>query len=174
MLVHRTTLLPIGPNRGRLFVPESVANETGNALQLFHGRDGRHEGLVYWAGVRKNGVTTALSMILPLTDHSSQRVMASEAAVGSVSRKARSIGLSIVAQVHTHGGNDTRHSDGDDYLVLMPFEGFYSLVVGGYGDSPIRWPGGLGLHQYQDRRWMQIDWRCADAFTVVPTRVVAL
>ena len=63
--------------------------------------------------------------------------MAEENATGNASRAARALGLSVVAQVHTHPGRDTRHSDGDDDLVLMPYEGMFSLVVGEYGHGSL-------------------------------------
>jgi len=34
--------------------------------------------------------------------------------------------MGILCQVHSHPGSDTRHSDGDDELVLLPFEGMLS------------------------------------------------
>jgi proteasome lid subunit RPN8/RPN11 len=90
-----------------------------------------------------------------------------ERAVALAARTARRYGLGVVAQVHSHPGHDTRHSDGDDHLVLMPFPGMFSLVVADYGLGDLHPSGGAGLHQYQDGRWVQvID---DDAMTVVPS-----
>jgi proteasome lid subunit RPN8/RPN11 len=75
--------------------------------------------------------------------------------------------LSIVAQVHSHPGSDTRHSDGDDDLVLMPFPGMFSLVVASYGAGSLLPGQGAGLHQFQDGRWVLIR-RSPRALIVVP------
>jgi len=50
-------------------------------------------------------------------------------------RAARRLGLAVMAQVHSHPGADTRHSDGDDELIVLPREGMFSLVIGRYGAS---------------------------------------
>jgi len=77
--------------------------------------------------------------------------------------------LGVVAQVHSHPGDDTRHSQGDDELVLMPFEGMFSLVVGRYGAGGITLEAGVGLHQFQDGRWVQVPSSCSSAVLFVPT-----
>jgi proteasome lid subunit RPN8/RPN11 len=91
--------------------------------------------------------------------------------MGAAADTARSFGLGIVAQVHSHPGSDTRHSDGDDRLVFMPFEGMFSLVVGQYGDGDIDPRGGAGLHQFQDGRWVRISRGLVRAFVIAPSRV---
>jgi proteasome lid subunit RPN8/RPN11 len=86
--------------------------------------------------------------------------------VGRMARQVRPHGLAIIAQVHSHPGRDTRHSDGDDKLVLMPFEGMFSLVVADYGAGGLEPANGAGLHQYQDGRWVQVS-PTAGAFILV-------
>lgn len=168
MTVYRLTPLPTAANRGRLIVPASVLSATKAALQQFRGADGRHEGLVYWMGRRCEQDALAMTAVVPVSDHGPQHVFIAEAEVGRMSRRARSMGLAIVAQVHSHPGNDTRHSDGDDKLILMPFEGLFSLVVGRYGDGSLLPAEGAGLHQYQDRRWVWISPPSPDALISVP------
>jgi hypothetical protein len=62
----------------------------------------------------------------------------------------------------------TRHSDGDDQLILMPFDGMFSLVVADYGYGSLLPEDGAGLHQHQDGRWVLVD---NGAMTVVPPLV---
>jgi len=174
MTVYRMTELPLQNNRGRLIVPEQVVLHTRLALLGFRGPDGRHEGLVYWLGRRIDQDTVVLGAVIPHCDHEPQRVMASEAAIGAVVRASRSLGICLVAQVHSHPGNDTRHSDGDDRLVLMPFEGMFSLVIGRYGAGGVTLDTGAGLHQFQDGRWMQIPSEYGDALCIVPTMMWVL
>lgn len=168
MPVHRTKPLPTAPNRGRLIVPAEVAERTRLALQRFRGGDGPHEGLVYWAGRRCGDDTLILSAIVPPSDHGPQHVFVAAGEVGTMARRARAVGLAIAAQVHSHPGGDTRHSDGDDDLILMPTEGMFSLVVAHYGRGGVLPAEGAGLHQYQDRQWVQIPPAQTGALVLVP------
>lgn len=173
MPVHRTTPLPRSPNRGKLLVGSEVAEATRRALQEFNGTDGRHEGLVYWLGRRVGDDTLVLSLIVPPSDHGPQHVFIAANDVGPMSRRARGAGLAVIAQVHSHPGSDTRHSDGDDHLILMPFEGMFSLVLANYGDGQVDPARGAGLHQYQIGQWVQIP-HDAEALVIVPTRLDSL
>jgi proteasome lid subunit RPN8/RPN11 len=156
MTVYRETELPRCPARGRLVVSAHAAAATVDALQRFRGNDGAHEGLVYWCGRIVGEDTYVLSALLPDSEHGRQRVHAGEAAMGRAARMARALQLGLVAQVHSHPGKDTRHSDGDDRLVFMRFEGMFSLVVSDYGRGSVRPGQGAGLHQFQDGRWVWV------------------
>ena len=105
---------------------------------------------------------------MPPTDHQAASVFVHEVAVLATSQAAHSVGLGLVAQVHSHPGNDTRHSDGDDELILMPYEGMFSLVANDYGHGSLHPSDGAGLHQFQSGQWVQIT---NDALTVVPSLV---
>jgi hypothetical protein len=168
-VLRRTPLLE-APGRGRLIVSEAVAERTSEQLQQFLGEDGRHEGLVLWLG-RRTGLDTIVSAsITPEVRHTWGSVQLGHRSVGLASKAARRVGLSVLLQVHSHPGRDTRHSDGDDQMVLLPFEGSYSLVVGLYGDEPIEPHAGLGLHEFQDGRWVLVR-PIVDAFLLAPTVV---
>jgi proteasome lid subunit RPN8/RPN11 len=146
MTVHRVTPLPTGPATGRLLVTDAVVTPTLAALQASSGDHRRKEGLVPWPG----------------------RVHLDERAVGATARAARAHGLGVVAQVHSHPGHDTRHSDGDDQLILMPFEGMFSLVVADYGRGSLRPEEGAGLHQHQAGRWVKVG---TGALQLIPSLI---
>lgn len=157
MTVHRFTLLPEAPARGRLVVAEDVVTATGRTLRTFRGKRGPHEGLVYWTGRVVAGSSYVLSAIVPDCEHGPGRVMADEHSISEVATQARAMQLALIAQVHSHPDEDTRHSDGDDQLVLMPFEGMFSLVIGTYGEGEMTPERGAGLHQFQDGRWVRVE-----------------
>jgi len=166
MTVHRDTPLPEVTARGRLIVTEGVVGPTLAALQA-SSTDGRpDEGLVLWLGRNIQDSTVVLACSAPRSRHTFGSVHIDERAVGSVTAAARRHSLGVVAQVHSHPGWDTRHSDGDDRLVLMPYEGMFSLVVAHYGLASIHPEDGAGLHQFQDGRWAQVT--NADALVLVP------
>lgn len=154
--VFRLIPLPAAPARGRLIVAEAVINPTGRALRSFRGSDGRHEGIVFWVGRRSAEDTVVVSVITPQATHTRGSVRVEHAEVGRIARAARRLGLGLVAQVHSHPGTGTGHSDGDDQMILLPHEGMFSLVVARYGRGSVLPSGGAGLHQFQDGRWVGV------------------
>ena len=169
--VHRRHPLPSAPGRGRLIVAEQVTAETLAALRSSSGADGRHEGIALWLGRRCADATVVCSAVVPEADHTRGSVGMGRAAVGRAVRAARQVGLVVVAQVHSHPGRDTLHSDGDDEMILLPHEGMFSLVVASYGDGSILPAAGAGLHQFQDGRWVAVE--DADQVMVAVPPVVA-
>lgn len=155
MSVHRRTPLPKAGARGHVVVPIVVASRT---MALIGERGGNvgNEALVWWLGRQVGDDTIVVASVAPAVDSGPQHVFADEAAVGDAASLARGHRLGIVAQVHSHPGGDTRHSDGDDILVLMPFEGMFSVVVANYGSKGITPLGDAGLHQFQDGRWVWV------------------
>jgi proteasome lid subunit RPN8/RPN11 len=172
--VYRTRPLPVGELRGSFLLAQSVITATREALTSFalSGiRDGGHEGMAFWAGRETDRATCILQAIVPNANHSSQRVMASAEAVGSAARAARKNGLGILCQVHSHPGSDARHSDGDDDLVLLPFERMLSVVVPGFGLYFSNLDGAC-VHQFQDGKWVLCSAKSVTAnMIVVPSCV---
>lgn len=154
--VYRTKPLPVGDLQGRFLVAAPLIDHTREALTTFALagiRDAGHEGLVYWAGRELDDVRVLISVVVPRADHSAQRVMVSRGEVARASRTARSQGLGLLCQVHSHPGRDARHSDGDDELVLLPFEGMLSIVAPHYGVN-LRSVSDLTVHQFQQGGWV--------------------
>jgi len=168
--VHRTKPLPETGASGHLVVAKSVARRTRELLRHADPSAPAHEALVWWLGCQVGDDTIALACHQPPCRSGPQFVKVGEAATGNAARAARALRLGIVAQVHSHPGSDTRHSDGDDDLVLMPFPGMFSLVVASYGVGSLLPEQGAGLHQFQDGRWVLI--RQPDpALIIVPAEV---
>lgn len=143
--------------RGRFLIAEPVVQETERLLRSYRGVDGDHEGMVFLCG-RELGETMLLTTaIAPACEHSFGRVMADHSAVGYVTRSARQLGLGVLAQIHSHPCGQTQHSEGDDYMVLMPFERMLSIVVPHYGATGLRPFASLGVHQFQDDRWRLVS-----------------
>lgn len=165
--LHRRTPLPEGRAVGRLVLSQDVVRRTQELLAASGRGQPPHEGLVWWAGRQIADDFLVLACVLPAVDSGPQHVYATEAAVGAAAAATRRARLGIVGQAHSHPGSDTRHSDGDDELVLMPFEGMFSLVVGRYGADSVLSSGGATLHQFQQRRWTKVT-NPADAIVVVP------
>jgi proteasome lid subunit RPN8/RPN11 len=168
MSVYRRTLLPTGPASGRLLVAEQVLAPTRAALQASSGRHRNHEGLIFWLGRTIGTDILVAAVAVPPTEHRPDGVFVGEPAVAATTRAAHAVGLGLVGQVHSHPGDDTRHSDGDDQLILMPFDGMFSLVVADYGHGSLLPEQGAGLHQHQHCRWVKIT---TDCLQVLPANV---
>ena len=107
--VHRLSPLPSALGRGRLLVAEAVLAPTSWALRTSRGADGPHEGIVLWLGRKSDDDTTVMAATVPDSDHTWGSVRMGHAAVARAARSARRLGLVVVAQVHSHPGDDTRH-----------------------------------------------------------------
>ena len=157
--VYRTRPLPTGQLRGKFLLTGQILEGTRRALEFFDqaGRkDGGHEGIALWAGYQAGSATVFTTVIVPRAEHSFGSVFVSAEALGEASRQARSQGVSILAQVHSHPGFDTRHSDGDDELILLPFEGMLSLVAPNFGRN-LRALEKMSVHQLQEGVWTLCD-----------------
>jgi proteasome lid subunit RPN8/RPN11 len=166
--VYRQSPLPVGPARGHLIVPEAVSVVTEAALRGFVGPDGRHEGIVFWAGRQDGADQIVVTVIVPRAIHGRGFVHVPADQVGEAVIESQSRRLVLLGQVHSHPGDDTRHSDADDDLVLMAREAMFSVVAARYGDRGISPADGAGIHQFQDGRWVQIS--DADiALVIAPT-----
>jgi hypothetical protein len=163
---YRLRPLPTGPARGRLIVTAAVVDETMLGLRSFRGADGEHEGIVFWGGRSIGPDTVITAAVVPDAQHTWGSVRVDERAVAAAARAMRPYGAGMLAQVHSHPGAGTHHSDGDDDLVLMPFEGMFSLVVGNYAAGSFE-PPALGVHQFQGGRWVLLT-NSEEAVLVVP------
>lgn len=156
MTVYRIRPLPRGILHGRYRISPSLINDTRQALLGFFEAglyEGGHEGICYWAGREDADLTSLEAAVVPTARHGRYSVFVSEAAFADVARQARAMGLGILAQVHSHPEHDTRHSDGDDSLVVMPFENMLSLVAPYYGRT-LSTITDFSVHQFQDSRWV--------------------
>ena len=155
----RTRPLPCGALRGRYRIAADLIAETQLALRTFDesGRhEGGHEGICYWAGREEPHLTSLEAVVVPTAHHERFGVFVSAAEFGEVAHRARAMGLGVLAQVHSHPARDTRHSDGDDDLVVMPFENMLSLVAPHYGRT-LTSIKNFSIHQFQDHRWVLCD-----------------
>jgi proteasome lid subunit RPN8/RPN11 len=136
----------------------------------FRGPEGPHEGIVFWGGKEMEGITLFTTAITPRAVHTKGSVHCDEAAIREVVRALRPHGLGLLAQVHSHPGSDARHSDGDDSMILLPFESMLSIVVPWYAKDGVHPLSSCGIHQFQEGRWVLCN-KNLDGIQVVPGMV---
>lgn len=163
--------LPTGALRGAYAITEGALLEADRLLPTFRGPDGDHEGLLFLLGFEQPARTVFVSVAAPVCDHGRGHVKAQPEAIAAVSRYGRSCGLGLLGQIHTHPEGWTEHSEGDDKLVFMPFEGMISIVVPHFGRFGLRPLDSLGVHQYQNGRWTLITEGLRDRLQIIPSAV---
>jgi len=115
-----------------------------------------NEGLVFLCGRAAEDGLTLTAVITPHVRNDFGSVFVTAQEFGRAAKRARALGTQILCQIHSHPGDCCHHSDGDDRLVILPFEGMLSIVMPNYGqpDAPIeRW----GIHQFLDGSWRWCD-----------------
>jgi len=155
-VVHRERPLPRGVLRGRYRIAPNLVDQTRTALTMFYeaGRhEGGHEGICFWAGLERPDSIDLSTVIVPSAHHERFGVFVSAVDFGNAADEAHGKGLGLLAQIHSHPGVDTRHSDGDDDLVVMPFENMLSIVAPFYGRT-VRSISDFSVHQFQNHRWV--------------------
>jgi hypothetical protein len=146
--------LYVAPLRGRFLILEPVITELERVLPTYRGPDGHHEGIAFLCGFERAGETVFTTAIFPDAEHRAGYVRCDEAQFAAASSAARSYGLGLLAQVHTHPKGCTGHSWGDDNMVRPAYEGMLSIVVPDYGLTGLRPLDSLGIHQLQGTQWI--------------------
>jgi proteasome lid subunit RPN8/RPN11 len=156
--------------RGRFLITDTALTAAERLLPTYRGSDGDHEGIVFLAGLETECATVFTGIVAPQADHGRGRVLCAQEHVLAAARAARRAGVSILAQVHSHPGAWTGHSEGDDSMVLMPFERMLSIVAPWYGRFGLRPLDSLGVHQYQSGSWVLCDRESVHAaFGILPS-----
>lgn len=146
--------LKVAPLRGTFRILDPVIDELERWLPTYRGPDGHHEGIAFLAGIVRSETSIFTTAIFPEADHRSGYVRCDEYQFASASAAARTHGLGLLAQVHTHPLGWTEHSPGDDEMVQPAYEGMLSIVVPDYARAPLRPLSSLGVHQLQDGKWV--------------------
>lgn len=114
------------------------------------------ERVIYWAGVKRPDVCTALTVIRPDARLTRGSFRTTAEANAEVIAFLSDRGLALVGQVHTHPADWVDHSGGDDEDVFMPTENYISIVVPSYcrgGMLPIE---RCGVHRYEGRTFRRM------------------
>lgn len=162
--------LPTGTLTGSFQITDAAVDALERVLPTYRGVDGAHEGICFLCGYETATTTVYVTAVAPEADHGRGHVRCSEEAILAVTKAAREYGLGLLAQVHSHPSGVTGHSYGDDEMVFMPFDGMLSIVVPDYAHFGLRPLDSLGVHQYQQARWVLCSRESIRGnFAVVPT-----
>ncbi len=157
MTIFEEPRLPVRPMLGELAIAQGAWRSAARLLPTYRGRDGDHEGIVFLLGSRSGDDALVTTAVAPNAEHDRRRVLCTEQQMLEVIAEARKLGLALIAQLHSHPGDWTDHSKGDDELVFMPYEGMVSFVAPHYGMVGLEPVHSLGIHQFQGGRWVMVD-----------------
>lgn len=161
--------LPRRTLRGEFVITAAAVAEAERLLPSYRDPLGDHEGIVFLLGRQLGELTVLTSTLAPQATTTSGSVRCSSEQMGEATLAARAAGLGLLAQLHSHPADWTQHSVGDDSMVFMPFEGMLSIVAPWYGRVGLRPLQNLGVHQYQDSRWVEADPDSVrESFRIVP------
>ncbi len=97
----------------------------------------------------------ATTLVLPHITHSRGHYEITPGDMSRAGRHLRELGLIRLAQMHSHPGGGTGHSEHDDAMAFSRRDGAISIVVPHYGACA---PGlaDCGIHSCQDGEWQEI------------------
>jgi hypothetical protein len=129
-------------------------------IDMFAGAGGMLERVAFLDGVAAGptaadgGVVTTVAV--PHADQSDGHWDVSAREMSRAGRHLRSYELVRLAQVHTHPGRWTGHSDSDDELAFSQVPGAISIVLPAHATT---WPGlgDAGVHRRARDGWHQLD-----------------
>ena len=130
-----------------LWIGESLLAVTERLLRSYGGAHD-HEGIVYWGGLELPQGAAALTAVSPVAITTWGSFRTERDTNTALVLTLASLGLSLVAQVHSHPGEWVDHSDGDDGGALVKFHGFWSLVVPNFAQLGMRNLEAVGVHLF--------------------------
>ena len=132
-----------------LLICEDIINKT-NSMMVSRKGFKYQENVLYWAGFSLDQYSVVTTCIAPEAKLSTGSFYTSSVSNAKVIAYLSRYHLQLIAQLHTHCGDHIEHSHGDDLGALMPFDGFFSIVVPHYGTTGI-WPiSKCGIYYFSD------------------------
>jgi proteasome lid subunit RPN8/RPN11 len=131
-------------------IAADLIRESTSLLQGARDEVSAHEKVLYWAGIRSDGVWHITTCIEPELTSTWGSYQTSASANAKVIQYLAANELELLSQVHSHPGIFIDHSNGDDRGAFMPYEGFLSIVVPFYGVDGILPLTQCGVHRFQN------------------------
>lgn len=113
------------------------------------------ERVAYIDGMAFDELKIATTVTLPDAEMHTRHFTVSGEAMSEAGQHFRRFGLERLAQVHTHPGQDVRHSSYDDENAYSQLDGSVSIVL---PQHAVRRPqvSDCGVHVRQDRGWRRL------------------
>jgi proteasome lid subunit RPN8/RPN11 len=152
----------------KYYIPTAVLNETQRYIEE-HGERG-HEAYVLWAGSIADNEAYVTTCIYPNTDTRHGGVDVPRSKMREILKELHDRDQIVIAQAHSHPGV-ARHSQLDEEKPVSFHEGFASIVVPDFGETPIYDLRDCGVYIYtQQEQWRLLDDdEIEETFAIEPT-----
>lgn len=157
-----------------IVVPESMWSAL---LDSFAEHDPSVERVAYLDGyvVQPAGevppVGLVTTVVLPDADLAPGSYHVSATAMSAAGQHLRAHGMRRLAQIHTHGGSDTRHSPTDDGLAYSQRTGAISMVAPNHASTRPQ-PADCSIHVREPDGWVRLTAaEAADLVHLIPSHI---
>jgi proteasome lid subunit RPN8/RPN11 len=144
------------PSLPVIYITDVLLARTGELLASFAERR-PSEGVVYWFGLERGGVSIVTTLVVPDAEARAGCVSTSVEANAEALTAVVGTPLVLIGQAHSHPGDDVRHSEVDDRDTFARFDGAISVVV------PYFARGGVdltdcGVHRHEGGAFHLLRW----------------
>lgn len=129
----------------KFYVPTAVLRETQEFIER-HGAEGT-EAYVFWAGAVADGEAYVTTCVYPTANARHGGVKVPLQKMTEINLELRDRDQLVLAQVHSHPGV-ARHSPVDEEKAVSFHEGFVSIVVPDFGETPVYDLRDCGVYVY--------------------------
>ncbi len=141
-----------------LLIPEVIWQTT---LEVFadYATAGVEAGC-FWYGIRDDEKAVVALLGVPRQRNYPQHFEIDGDDLAALTEAACASGLVVVAQLHSHPGNDVNQSPWDDLRVVS--QNVFSLVLPNYGEGGCHLRD-IGVHRFQQDAWTRLPVAAASA-----------
>ncbi|MCH8902486.1 MAG: Mov34/MPN/PAD-1 family protein [Bacteroidetes bacterium] len=138
-------------------ISESVVSHTNLILKDYGRKVPPNEGLVYWAGTRKNNLIKISTVIAPTTESFPGRVSTTHTSNAKMIKILSFEGLVQIGQVHSHPSDWVDHSTGDNEWAPFKVLGLLSIVVPEYCQNGLTPLTMCGVHRFDKHGFIRLS-----------------
>jgi hypothetical protein len=141
----------------KYLISNSVLSKTEEILNDYRNLKESSEGLVYWAGYRKNKLITILGIVAPKIKSGPQNLDVENKFYARVIDFLSDNKLVQIGQVHSHPSSWVDHSIYDDKGATSKVNGLISIVVPNYGSVGMRPLRKCGVHRFINGEFIRLS-----------------
>jgi len=140
-------------------IPSSLISATEGVLRSYGEMSPPHESIVYWGGIKLADRIEVRSLHVPRAETDKYRVVTNHHQNSRFVSDLSRLGLTQIAQVHSHPTDWVGHSYGDSAWAAFRTTGLLSIVVPEYCRNGMLPLTRCGVHRFEDRDFIRLPKR---------------